>query len=278
MHRIRAAVLLFCFVIPSGCEVWYAIIGDPQVAAPAFSIPGGTYDTDQSITISSETAGAVIYYTTNNTTPTSSSSVYSAPISVAGHGTTITISAVAAKEGMADSDVSTATYSVYDEEVGARYLVEDIMTVNVDTQAEATAELVGETVFRYVGAAGTYICEVDFSQSPIVSSVANYVGYRTQSGNYQVSGSLGGSVDNSTVEISFPFKGTLDLSGGVINTLSLDLSIEGTTEDGLWVAATVSGSVTADGKVFDVTDWDLGNEHIANANALLPFARDVMGW
>jgi hypothetical protein len=83
-----------------------------QVATPAFSPAGGTYDADQSVTISSSTAGAAIHYTTDGTNPTTSSPVYSTAISVAGDGTTMTIKALAVKTGMTDSTIASAAYTI----------------------------------------------------------------------------------------------------------------------------------------------------------------------
>jgi hypothetical protein len=66
------------------------------------------------VTISDATPGATIYYTTDGSTPTISSPVYSAPITVTGNGSnvTITLKAIAVKSGMTNSAVSAATYSI----------------------------------------------------------------------------------------------------------------------------------------------------------------------
>lgn len=80
------------------------------VAAPTFSPAGGTYNTAQSVVISSATSGATIRYTTDGSTPTATSPVYSAPISVTSG--VVTVKAVASKSGMADSAVASATYTI----------------------------------------------------------------------------------------------------------------------------------------------------------------------
>ena len=81
----------------------------PQVATPAFNPPAGTYTGSVTITISGATSGATIHYTTDGTTPTSSSPVYTEPDL---RQQTTTIQAMAAAEGMADSDVASATYTI----------------------------------------------------------------------------------------------------------------------------------------------------------------------
>ena len=75
------------------------------VSTPTMDPVGGTYSTNQSITISTITSGATIYYTEDGTTPTTSSSVYSSPLSIVGSQIK-TIKAFAVKEGMSDSAIA----------------------------------------------------------------------------------------------------------------------------------------------------------------------------
>jgi hypothetical protein len=82
------------------------------VAAPVTSPSGGTYSTDQNVTLSCPTEGAVIRFTVDGTTPSRSSALYSAAIPVQGNGAQVTIKAFAARDGMADSPVSAATYVI----------------------------------------------------------------------------------------------------------------------------------------------------------------------
>ena len=81
------------------------------VAAPTFSPGSGTYNTPQSVTISTATEGASIRYTTDGSDPTASSTLYSAPITVA---STTTIKAIATKSGMDNSAVAAATYTFHE--------------------------------------------------------------------------------------------------------------------------------------------------------------------
>ena len=90
-------------------SVTYSAGGTPSVATPTFSPAAGTYTTAQNVTISCETSGATIYYTTDGTAPTTSSSVYSSPIAIS---ETTTVKAMAAKSGMTNSSVATATYTI----------------------------------------------------------------------------------------------------------------------------------------------------------------------
>lgn len=77
------------------------------VSAPTFSLVSGTYDSEQTVTISCLTSGAKIYYTTDGTTPTSSSTEYTAPITIS---KTTTLKAIAVYGGV-ESGVRTAVYT-----------------------------------------------------------------------------------------------------------------------------------------------------------------------
>ena len=87
----------------------YTFTEKQKVATPAFSPDAGTYTEAQSVTISCATEGATIHYTTDGSEPTSSSTTYSSAISV---GETTTIKAIAVKNGMTDSEVAAAEYTI----------------------------------------------------------------------------------------------------------------------------------------------------------------------
>jgi sugar lactone lactonase YvrE len=85
----------------------YTIAPPAPAAAPTFSVAGGTYSANQSVTISSTTSGAFIYYTTDGSTPTTSSMFYSGPVTVY---ETETLQAIAISGTTSVSAVSTAAY------------------------------------------------------------------------------------------------------------------------------------------------------------------------
>ena len=80
-----------------------------KVAMPVFTPPGGTYDAPQLVALSSTTTGTAIRYTTDGSTPDGTSLLYDGPLTVAESSV---IKAYAAKEGLVDSDVSTAVYTI----------------------------------------------------------------------------------------------------------------------------------------------------------------------
>lgn len=78
-------------------------------ATPTFSVDEGTYNEAKSVELNCGTDDATIYYTTDGTNPTTSSSVYSSAIAV---NTTTTIKAIAVKDGLTDSEIASATYTL----------------------------------------------------------------------------------------------------------------------------------------------------------------------
>ena len=88
----------------------YAKTPTPEVVAtPTFSPAEGTYTTAQNVAISCATTDATIHYTTDGSTPTATSDTYTGPIAV---NTTTTIKAIAVKDGMTNSEVASATYTI----------------------------------------------------------------------------------------------------------------------------------------------------------------------
>lgn len=79
------------------------------VSTPTFSVTAGTYNEAKSVELSCGTDGATIYYTTNGDTPTSSSTEYTGAIAV---NVTTTIKAIAIKDGLEDSGIASATYTL----------------------------------------------------------------------------------------------------------------------------------------------------------------------
>ena len=85
------------------------VSGKQTVATPTFSLASGAVDSGTSVTISCSTEGAKIYYTTDETEPTASSTEYTAAISVTA---AITLKAIAVEDGMNDSAVASASYTI----------------------------------------------------------------------------------------------------------------------------------------------------------------------
>ena len=103
-----------------------------QVETPVISPESGNYNTIQTVTITCATEGAAIHYTIDGSEPTESSATYEDPITV---DKTMTIKAIAVMDGMDNSEVAEATYT---------------LPTSVKTLAAAN-ELVKDTEFLFTG-------------------------------------------------------------------------------------------------------------------------------
>lgn len=86
------------------------------VATPVFSVASGEVESGTEVTITCTTEGAKVYYTTDGSEPTASSTEYTAAISIEAD---VTIKAIAVKDGMNDSAVASASYTLKDNEMPA---------------------------------------------------------------------------------------------------------------------------------------------------------------
>ncbi len=105
----KAKKAIYC----KSVEVTYTPAPATKVADPKFSLAEGTYEGTQSIALTCKTEGATIYYTVNGTDPTAESAVYTNAIVLDQVGEH-TIKALAMKEGLEDSEVVSASYTIID--------------------------------------------------------------------------------------------------------------------------------------------------------------------
>ena len=87
-----------------GTAVVAGIVSDPY-----FTPVGGAYNTDQSVSIVTNTPGATIHYTLDGSPPTTGSATYSVPLTVSA---STTIKALAVKLGDTNSGITEATYTM----------------------------------------------------------------------------------------------------------------------------------------------------------------------
>lgn len=104
------------FILCAGITVLSCSTGgdDPEpetVATPAFSVESDSVISGTSVTITCATEKAKIYYTTDGSEPTASGNEYTTAITVT---QAVTIKAIAVKEGMNDSEIASASYTIYD--------------------------------------------------------------------------------------------------------------------------------------------------------------------
>lgn len=100
------------FTPVSGNAVLSGIFFDsplPTVETPTFTPPAGSYEETATVSIDDATPGAVVRYTLDGSTPTGSSPLYTSPLVLTN---TTAVRARGFKEGMVDSAVATAVYTI----------------------------------------------------------------------------------------------------------------------------------------------------------------------
>ena len=113
---ITAAVIIKAIAVKDGMnnseilEAAYTILAPNTVARPVAHPAAGAVISGTTITLESSTSGAVIHYTTDGSTPTTNSTQYTNPIPVTA---TVTIKAIAVKEGMINSEILEAAYTIH---------------------------------------------------------------------------------------------------------------------------------------------------------------------
>jgi hypothetical protein len=105
---VAAAAIATGYTLSPTSSKAYTYVPYPTATAPVFSLPGGSYNTPQMLTLTDTTPGATIYYTTNGTAPTASSTIYTAPITIAA---TELVEAVAIATGYNPSPLSSKAYT-----------------------------------------------------------------------------------------------------------------------------------------------------------------------
>lgn len=126
------------------------------VATPTFTpASGSALENGSQITIECETPDATIYFTTDETAPSASSQQYTGALTFTED---VTIKAIAVKDGMLDSDVATATYTlkVAGQETATFDFTENgnalsLTTSTIDASKETTAgasNILTDVVFK----------------------------------------------------------------------------------------------------------------------------------
>jgi glycoside hydrolase family 18 len=95
----------------SAIAVTYTKVDETKVAAPTFSHESGEVEAGTKVEIDCKTADAKIYYTTDETDPTETSTLYDASTGIIVNEA-MTIKAIAVKEGLEDSAIASATYTI----------------------------------------------------------------------------------------------------------------------------------------------------------------------
>ena len=89
-------------------KVVVTVVSDGSLAAPTFSVAGGTYYQAKTVEIANANGSGKVYYTTNGDDPTAESAEYTAPIKITA---TTTLKAIVV-DGEKKSDITSATYTI----------------------------------------------------------------------------------------------------------------------------------------------------------------------
>jgi uncharacterized delta-60 repeat protein len=164
---IKAIAVKPGYIYSPVASATYTING--SAATPTFSVASGTYGSTQNVTISSATAGALIYYTTNNTAPTTSSTQYSAAVSVS---SSMTLKAIAVKTGFSNSGVATASYVI--DTVAPVISAVSVTTASPGTTRTPSVTFTSNEVgsFQLFGVAGCGSGSISSSASMVAASNA----------------------------------------------------------------------------------------------------------
>lgn len=118
-----------------------------QVATPVFTPAPGEYEEGVEVSISCATEDATIYYTLDGTDPDENSDEYGGPMGfylVSSLPSTITIKAIAMKDGMFNSEVASATYII--NSVGIHDMEQTVSIYPNPTSSDVTLDLSGLNV------------------------------------------------------------------------------------------------------------------------------------
>lgn len=135
---------------------------ETQVKAVKATPTSGTVEAGTEIELSTKTAGATIYYTIDGTEPTTESTPYTTPIII---NEATTVKAIAVKEELEDSEVSTFTFTVLEalsitnarKAINETVQIEGIVTTNPGLWGNGAFYMQDETAGMYVYASSANV-------------------------------------------------------------------------------------------------------------------------
>jgi hypothetical protein len=235
-------------------EVVYTIT-DP----PAFSVPGGTYSTQQSVSLTDGTTGAAIYYTTDGSTPGKTSPQYSTPITVVGN---MTLNAVALAPGNLFSPVVSATYSV-PPETTTTAIAASSLTAAENQKITLTASVTGMTPTGTVTfSAGT----TTLGTATLTSGAASLQVSFPNAGSYVITAAYSGNATNAASTSSSV---TVVVAQGGTTTALASSTLTANEKQMITLTATVTGDNPTGTVAFSSGSLSLGTGTLTSGVATL---------
>jgi len=190
-----------------------------NVAPPVFSPAAGTYNTNQTVVVTCETAGATIHYTQNGAEPTEADPTIASGSSIV-VSTTQTLKAKAFKSLLPESDTTSATYTLkpvmpsFTPAAGTYTSPQDVTMTTSTTGATIRYTTDGSTPSE---SSATYTAPVNVATTTTLKAVAIKSGWTTsdiRTGTYtmnfgtlaapSVSPAAGAYESSVTIEMSSP--------------------------------------------------------------------------
>jgi hypothetical protein len=194
-------IAVFCSVYLASCSGKPNTNTSETVSTPVINPSSGIYSTDQNVSITCETSGAIIYYTTDGSIPTVASSIYTTPITVAGNRTILTLNAIAVQSGSTDSAVATAVININYTQVSTPNFSPVGATYSSDQNVAITCSTVGATIYYTTDGSSPNISSSVYS-API--SVSGNGTIKTIKAYAVKSGMSDSTVAIATYKISYP--------------------------------------------------------------------------
>ena len=227
--------------------------GQETVATPTFSPAAGTFTEAQNVTISCTTEGATIHYTLDGTDPTANSDTYSTPLAIS---ETTTVKAIAMKQGMSNSSVASATYTI-----------QQLTSITTIAGLWDFAETVGTTATQVsVTFNDWYVSGVKSNQAIITDGQYGFVIYQSSHG-FTAGDKLSGTVvcnalmyQNHYAELTGVKASNLTVTSGqevpVLTTTINDLEVRNYGTPVNLGTLTYNGSAFVDGSQNTITPYN----------------------
>lgn len=249
----------------TGALMWIMRHGG-TVATPTLTPGAGTYGSTQSVTLACATSGATIKFTTDGSTPSRShGTTYSSAISVA---STTTIKAIAYKDGMIDSAVASATYTLADTTAPT------VSSRTIPTGGTTLVVVHSEIVTHGAGGNGGHTLAA--TGGAVTAAYASGAGTNTLTYNLSRTIASGETVTHSYTQ---PGNGVEDAAGNDLATFSAQAVTNNSTQSagftppsgtfGWWKADAITGLVNND-PVSAWNDSSTSGYNVANSGSGRP--------
>ncbi len=249
-----------------------------QAAPPTMNPPGGTYVGSQSVTLSTTTTAATIWYTTDGSTPTGSAPSIrynvgdsSTPIAVTTSGTVI--NAITVDDGMANSSVATATYTL--QFPAASLTAPSAFTASAGTTSTAQAATLQNTGSAPLTGITTSITGTnpgDFAVTTGSNACGSTLAAGASCSIYVTFTPAGGSAYSATLSVAdnaATSPQTVALTGtGVLNSQSISFTQPTspvTYASGLTVPLVATGGASGNAVVFTIDASSTGTGSISGS-------------